>query len=339
MKVGLVGVGRIGALHAGTLGDLPGIDTVLVADADPGRAKVCADRFGLTPAGSIDDLFAARPDGVVIAAPTAAHAELVGRAARAGVAVFCEKPLAPDAAGTRAVLAEVEAAGVPLQVGFQRRFDPGYQAARERLRSGELGRLYSVWACTLDPAPPPAAYLPTSGGIFRDCGVHDFDAVRWVTGAEVVEVHATGANRGADFFAAAGDVDTGHALLTLDDGTLVSVAVSRYNGAGYDVRLELHGSLGTAVAGLDHRAPLTSTEPAEPAEPGTHQTDTPAYANFAERFAAAYVAELAAFADVAAGRIPSPCGGADALEAFHVADAAELSRRENRPVRIEEVRR
>ncbi|MET9020294.1 Gfo/Idh/MocA family oxidoreductase [Actinopolymorpha sp. NPDC004070] len=333
MKVGLVGVGRIGALHAGTLRDLPGIDAVLVADADPGRAKVCADRFGLTPVAGVDELFSARPDGVVIAAPTAAHAELVGQAARAGVAVFCEKPLAPDVAGTRAVLAEVEAAGIPLQVGFQRRFDPGFRAARERLRSGELGRLHSVWACTLDPAPPPAAYLPTSGGIFRDCGVHDFDAVRWATGAEVVEVSATGANRGADFFAAAGDVDTGHALLTLDDGTLVSVAVSRYNGSGYDVRLELHGSQGTAVAGLDDRAPLTSTEP------GSQRTGSPAYANFAERFAAAYVAELAAFTDVAAGWIPSPCGGADALEAFHVADAAELSRRENRPVRLEEVRR
>ncbi|WP_020573370.1 Gfo/Idh/MocA family oxidoreductase [Actinopolymorpha alba] len=333
MKVGLVGVGRIGALHAETLRDLPEVETLFLADADVARARDTADKLGISSSGSVAELLASRPDGIVIAAATTAHAELVHLAADAGVAVFCEKPLASDVAGTREVIAHVAAAGVPLQMGFQRRFDPGYQAARARLQAGELGWLHSVWACTLDPAPPHASYIPTSGGLFRDCSVHDIDAIRWVTGREVAEVRATGANKGADFFAAAGDVDTAHALLTLDDGTLAALAATRYNGAGYDVRLELHGSRRTFVVGLDDRAPLAS------AEAGVTWPTEPSYANFAERFRSAYAAELRAFVDVMAGRTPSPCSGEDALEALYVAEACELSRRESRTVRIEEVRR
>ncbi len=337
MRIGLVGVGRIGVRHAETLRDLADVDDLFLADVDVDHARKAAGAVGGVRAGSVTELFASGPDGVVIAAATGAHAELVAMAADAGVAVFCEKPLAPDIAGTRDTLARVAKAGIPLQMGFQRRFDAGFLAARSALAAGDLGRLHLVVACTLDPSPPHASYIPTSGGIFRDCSVHDIDAVRWATGHEVVEVCATGANRGADFFAAAGDVDTASAVLTLDDGTLVAMAASRYNGAGYDVRLELHGSRQTAVAGLDDRAPLAS------AEPGTTWPDGSAYPNFAERFAAAYSAELRAFVDVAAGRAESPCRGEDALEALYVAEACELSRREGRSVRmaeiLEEVRR
>lgn len=332
MRLGMVGVGRIGVLHAETLRDLPDVESVTVADADPVRAKQAADKLGIGAAADVEELLAGRPDGLVIAAATPAHAELVRLAVLAGVPVFCEKPLASDVPETEAILAAVAAAGVPLQMGFQRRFDPGYRVARERLRAGELGRLHSIWACTLDPAPPHAAYIPTSGGLFRDCSVHDIDAIRWVTGLEVAEVRAVGANKGADFFAAAGDVDTGHALLTLDDGSLAAIAASRYNGAGYDVRMELHGSQGSSVVGLDERVPLSS------AEPGTTWPSGPPYASFAERFQVAYAAELAAFAEVAAGRIASPCPGSDALEALLVAQACELSRKENRAVQVTEVR-
>lgn len=330
MRVGLIGVGRIGALHAETLRDIPEVDTLVLADASASRARQAADKLGV-PHTSVEELFAMAPDGVVVAAATSAHAELVLRAAEAGVPVFCEKPLAADVPETREVLARVKAAGIPLQMGFQRRFDPGYQAARAAFEAGELGNLHSVWACTLDPAPPAPEYLPTSGGIFRDCSIHDIDVVRWLTGREVVEVRATGANKGADFFAAADDVDTGHAILTLDDGTLVSLAASRYNGAGYDVRLELHGSSRTLVVGMDERAPLTS------AEPGVQWPTQRSYANFAERFHRAYVAELRAFVDVIAGRRESPCPGEDALAALYVAEACERARREDRTVRIDEV--
>jgi myo-inositol 2-dehydrogenase/D-chiro-inositol 1-dehydrogenase len=230
------------------------------------------------------------------------------------------------------VLDRIAGSTVPVQIGFQRRFDAGYTAAREAVLGGELGWVHTVRATTMDPAPPPASYVPTSGGFFRDCSVHDFDAIRWVTGREVAEVYAVGANRGADFFRAAGDVDTAAALLTLDDGTLGLVSGTRYNAAGYDVRLEVLGSLGDLVAGLDDRVPLSS------AEPGVTWPAGPAYPGFLERFRAAYRAELAVFLDVAAGRVPSPCTVTDALAAFRVAEACELSRREHRPVALWEVR-
>jgi myo-inositol 2-dehydrogenase / D-chiro-inositol 1-dehydrogenase len=324
MRVGLVGAGRIGALHGQTLRGLDGVE-LLVADADVERAR----RVGAA-VESIEDLFAAGVEAVVIATPTPTHAALIAAAADAGVPAFCEKPIGADAAEVRAVLARVAAAGIPLQVGFQRRFDPGYLALREAVRAGRLGWLHTLRACTCDPAPPPAEFVGTSGGIFRDLGVHDFDAIRWVTGAEVVRVHAVGSNRGARFFADAGDADTAAAILTLDDGSLAVCTATRYNGAGYDVRLEACGSTATMVAGLDNRAPLA------PAPPTGWPAGAP-YAGFMDRFREAYAAELAAFLEVAAGRRVSPCTGEDALAAQLIADAAELSRRESRIVELSEL--
>jgi myo-inositol 2-dehydrogenase / D-chiro-inositol 1-dehydrogenase len=326
MRMGLIGVGRIGAFHLETLAGLPAVEGVVVTDADTARAREAAGKTGATAVDTVTELFAEKVDGVVIAAPTNAHAPLIAIAASAGVPVFCEKPVASDVAGTREVLEQVAKAGVPLQVGFQRRFDAGYAALRGSVRDGRLGWLHTVRACTADPAPPHADYIPTSGGIFRDCSVHDFDIVRWVTGQEVTEVYATGANRGATFFADAGDVDTGVALLKLDDCTQVVCCATRYNGAGYDVRLEVCGSQGTLVAGLDDRAPLS------PAESGDQNPR--AYRGFLERFQAAYVAEIAAFCEVAAGRAPSPCAGEEALAALLIAEAAEQSRKSGRPVEV-----
>src|SRR6266545_2213433 len=255
MRVGLIGAGRIGAFHAATLRELPGVESLVIADADTGLARSVAERLGggVEAAGSVDGALSAGLDAVVIAAATPAHAELIHLALDAKLPVFCEKPVALDVAGTREVIAHVAASGVPLHVGFQRRFDAGYAAVREAVRSGQLGWLHTLRGCTCDPAPPHAAYIPTSGGIFRDCAVHDFDAIRWVTGREVTEVYATGANKGESFFAEAGDVDKATAVLTLDDGTLASVTCTRYNGAGYDVRLEACGSLGGAGGGLAGR--------------------------------------------------------------------------------------
>jgi myo-inositol 2-dehydrogenase/D-chiro-inositol 1-dehydrogenase len=325
MRVGLVGAGRIGALHGETLRGLGQVE-LLVADADAERAR----RVGGAAVASIEDLFAAGVDAVVIATPTPTHAALIAAAADAGVPVFCEKPVGADAAEVRAVLARVAAAGIPLQVGFQRRFDAGHVALREAVRAGTLGWLHTLRACTCDPAPPTAEFVASSGGIFRDLCVHDFDAIRWVTGAEVVRVHAVGANRGARFFADAGDADTAAALLTLDDGTLAVCTATRYNGAGYDVRLEACGSRATMVAGLDDRAPLEAALP-------TGWPVGPAYTAFMDRFRAAYAAELVAFLEVAAGRQVSQCTGEDALAAQLIADAAELSRRESRPVELSEL--
>jgi myo-inositol 2-dehydrogenase/D-chiro-inositol 1-dehydrogenase len=331
LRAGLIGTGRIGMLHAETLRANPDIDELLVADADPARADAVAARVGATLA-SVEELLGGRADALVIAAATPAHAGLVRRGADAGLPMFCEKPLASGVRETRELLEHVRAAGVSLQVGFMRRFDAGYLAAREAVRSGRLGVLRTIRATTADPAPPHASYIPESGGIFRDCHVHDFDIIRFVTGREIETVWATGANRGASFFAEAGDVDTSAALLTLDDGTLATVTGTRYNGAGYDVRLEAAGSGGMVAVGLDDRAPLRSAEPGV-AWPAGHP-----YENFYDRFRAAYAAELEAFVDHVLGRIPNPCPPEDALEAFQVAEAAQLSCDEQRLVRVAEVR-
>ncbi|MGW4484206.1 Gfo/Idh/MocA family protein [Amycolatopsis sp. NPDC004368] len=333
MRLGLAGTGRIGTAHAETLKGFAEVSSVVVADVDPARASAAAKKLDVEAASGIDSLFASGLDALVVTAATDAHPGLIMRAVDAGLPVFCEKPVAADISGTLAVIDHIAGSSVPVQIGFQRRFDAGYQAARAAVASGSLGWLHTVRATTLDPEPPPAAYVPHSGGLFRDCGVHDFDIIRWVTGREVVSAYAVGANRGAAFFADADDVDTAAVLLTLDDGTLATVSLTRYNGSGYDVRLEALGSRSGIVVGLDDRAPLLS------AEPGFAPLAGPAYPGFMERFRPAYAAELAAFLDVAAGRTPSPAGVADALEAFSIAEACELSRREGRPVQVSEVRR
>jgi myo-inositol 2-dehydrogenase / D-chiro-inositol 1-dehydrogenase len=334
MRIGLIGAGRIGTSHAATLSELPGVESVVIADADQGRVgelvTVLAGRAcSVEAADGVAALFEAGVDGIVVAAATDAHAALVKRGATAGLPVFCEKPVAPDIAGTLEVIEVVRAARIPVQVGFQRRFDAGHAAAREAVASGRLGWVHTVRSCTLDPAPPPRQYIPGSGGIFRDCVVHDIDSVRFVTGREVVQVMAVGANRGDAFFAECGDVDTAASVLTLDDGTIAVTSATRYNAAGYDVRLEVFGSKDSLVAGLDDRTPLS------PAEGGGSGN---AYGNFQERFADAYAAELRAFTELVAGRIESPCTPEEALEAFIVAEACERSRRQGAAVRVDGVR-
>ncbi|MFE6861441.1 Gfo/Idh/MocA family oxidoreductase [Nocardia sp. NPDC057668] len=333
IRIGLAGTGRIGAVHAETLTTLPGVEAVVVADADAARARSTADKLGVEFAPDIEALLAANLTGLVITTATDSHPALITAAVDRGIPVFCEKPIAADILGTLAVIDRLTGSPVPVQIGFQRRFDAGYRAARTAVTSGDLGWVHTLRATTLDPAPPPAEYIPRSGGVFRDCGVHDFDIIRWVTGREVVEVYATGANRGDRFFSAAGDVDTAAVILRLDDGALATVSLTRYNGAGYDVRLEVLGSLGNAVVGLDDRSPLHSVEPGYP--PST----LPAYPGFLDRFHPAYTAELATFVGVATGRMPNPCPPADALEAFYIAEACELSRHTARPVPLAEVRR
>jgi myo-inositol 2-dehydrogenase/D-chiro-inositol 1-dehydrogenase len=333
MRIGLIGVGRIGAFHAATLRGLPGVDSLVISDADSGRARDVAWRLGTELADSAPDLLASGIDALVIATATGTHPELIRLGVEKGLPVFCEKPVAPDIDGTLAVINDVRGGSVEVQIGFQRRFDAGFRAARKAAREGALGWLHTIRSTTLDATPPPAGYIPGSGGIFRDCAVHDFDAIRWVSGREVRTAYAVGANRGEEFFKAAGDVDTAAAVLTLDDDTIALVSCSRYNGAGYDVRLELLGENGSVCAGLDDRMPLRS------ADQDVGFPEGPAYRQFMERFSDAYIAEMAAFTDVVAGRAPSPCTPLDALEAFYVAEACELSRRRGEPVHVAEVRR
>jgi myo-inositol 2-dehydrogenase/D-chiro-inositol 1-dehydrogenase len=309
------------------------VTELIVADADRGRARAVAERLGAGVAAGVDELFETAFDALVVATPTVSHAELILRGVDAGVPVFCEKPVAVDLKQTIEVVGRVAQAGAKVQIGFQRRFDAGYRAARVAVDTGAIGTVHRLHLITADPAPPLPAYIPTSGGIFRDCHIHDFDIALWLIGQPVVEVYATGANRGATWFAEAGDVDTSVALLTFADGTLATVQGSRYNGGGYDVRAELAGTLGTYVVGLSDRAPLRS------AEPGVAWPAGEPWPDFWQRFCPAYRAELDAFLALAAGRGENPCPPQDALAALYVAEAADLSRREHRPVRVEELSR
>ena len=271
-------------------------------------------------------------DGLVIASSTPTHPELILSAIDAGIPTFCEKPVANNPRAAQALLDKTSGTEVPVHIGFHRRFDPGHVRAREELRSGNLGFVHTIRSMVLDPAPPPAEYIGVSGGIFHDCSVHDIDAVRWVSGSAVVEVYATGGNRGETFFKEAGDVDTGAAILRLEDGTIGIISNSRYNGGGYDVRLELHGSRGAVAAGLDDSYPMRSLEE------GVAFPEGPPARFFMDRFQVAYIAELTAFTEVVSGLRESPCTIADAVETSWVAEACTVSRRENRPVQMDELR-
>ena len=337
-RLGVVGLGRIGAFHCDTLAAAGGVSSLVVLDDRPDVTASVADRHGATAVTTLDDLLSADLDGVVIAAATPAHAAVLLTAADAGVPVFCEKPLASTAVESAAVVAGLAGSDVPVQIGFNRRFDPSVAAAYRAVRAGDLGALHTVRSTTLDPAPPPADYIAASGGMFRDCSVHDFDVVRWIVGREVVSVFAAGSNQGVPAVAEAGDVDSATVLLTFEGGTVGVVSNSRYNGRGYDCRLEVHGSEDTVVAGWDPHSPVRNMEAAQGFPHGEiFPADAP-HSFFMDRFAQSYRDELTAFLDVAAGTRPSPCTAQDALEVAWIAEAATESLRRGAPVTLEEVR-
>lgn len=330
MRVAILGAGRIGTFHATTLVEHPAVERVVIADTRQERAVELASHLGAdaanTVADALDDV-----DACVIAASTDAHVALVQRAVAGGLPVFCEKPVAFELGPLLDLQARVRAAGVAMQVGFQRRFDAGFVEAARLLRAGELGRLRTIRLISADREPPHEGYIPTSGGIFRDMHVHDFDIFRWLTGEEIDEVFATGSALGDEAFDRHDDPGRTAITLRTAEGTLATLTGSRDNGGGYDVRMEVGGSLGTVAVGLDRRAPLWSSEalgPPDPKEP---------YEGFLDRFGPAYRAELSAFVEVVNGDRPSPCTLDDAIAALRVALAAGLSFAEGRAVKVGEV--
>jgi myo-inositol 2-dehydrogenase/D-chiro-inositol 1-dehydrogenase len=312
MHVGVVGAGRMGMHHAETLRALHGVERVTVADAMRGRGDF----------NTAEELVAAGVDALVIATPTGEHADLLRLACAAELPAFCEKPVALELEELDAVIADVARAGILVQVGFQRRFDDGFRAAREAVASNAVGTLLVLRAATHDPYPPSEEYIAGSGGIFRDLLIHDLDVVRYVTGREIIEVYAAGAVLATPWFAAQDDVDTAAAILTLEGGPLAVLTGTRHDPLGYDVRLEVFGTADSLVVGLDARAPLHA--PGEPARRG--------YQNFLERFAGAYRAELAAFVETVRNGGPSACTLDDARRALAAAAAAERSRRVGRAI-------
>jgi myo-inositol 2-dehydrogenase/D-chiro-inositol 1-dehydrogenase len=327
VRVLLVGAGHIGALHARNLTALDAVSELAVADVDAGRAEALAAAVGARTAPRPDP-FAWAPDAVVVAAATTAHPELVRGCLERRIPCFCEKPLAAGVDETVALVRESEAAGVPVQVGFMRRFDPGLVALRGLIDRGALGRVHTLHVASHDHEPPSEEYVARSGGMFRDQLIHDFDMIRWVTGSEVATVYAAGAVRTIDFAARHGDVDTCALVLTMTGGELVLVAGTREDGAGEDVRIEVVGSGQSAAAGLNARTPLRLLDPI-----GVETGRSP-YMSAFDRFAAGYVGEIERFLALAAGTAESPCPPRDALATLLVAEAAERSLAAAAPVAV-----
>ncbi|GAB3912070.1 Gfo/Idh/MocA family oxidoreductase [Kibdelosporangium lantanae] len=325
MRIGVAGVGRIGTMHAGNLASLDAVDEVVLFDPVPGRAAETAAT--VDKARAVDDLdtLLRDSDGVLVATPTTTHPDTVRRALAAKVPVLCEKPIASDYAEMSALVQDVEASGVEVLVGFQRRFDPAIAELYRRIRAGDVGRLYLVRAVGNDAEPPDFGYLPASGGIFRDLLIHDLDAVPWLVGEPVVEVYASGSVLVDDAFAQADDVDNCVVTLKFAGGAHALLAGGRHDPLGYDHRIEVLGSKDSLAVGVDPRTPLTSLEPDGP------RVAADAYPGFPERFHRAYLNEMAVFVDVVAGKVENPSPARDSLTSLALALACDKSRRSGVP--------
>jgi myo-inositol 2-dehydrogenase/D-chiro-inositol 1-dehydrogenase len=329
VKVALIGCGRIGQVHAASIAAHADATLVRVCDAVADAAVQVADRFGGTPGTDVDAVLSDRQvDVVVIASSTPTHVDLLARAIEAGKAVLCEKPIDLDIERVRACRARVGDRIGRVMIGFNRRFDPSFRAVQTRVAAGEIGRLEQLIIISRDPAPSSAAYLATSGGLFRDMTIHDFDMARFFLG-EVVEVSAVGSNLVADYIAELGDVDGAMVTLRGRDGALCQITNSRRAVFGYDQRLEAFGS--TGMLSVDNLRP----DGVRAFTASTTEAAAPYLDFFLDRYTPAYRAEFDHFVtSVAAGTTPSP-GFDDGEAALVLADAATESVRTGRAVAVD----
>lgn len=329
MRIGVAGVGRIGTMHAAHLASLAAVDEVLLYDPVEGRAEHAAALLDKArPANGVAGLLD-EAEGIVIATPTDTHPALVRGCLAAGTPALCEKPIAADLAEMATLVEDIETSGIAVLVGFQRRFDPAVVELRRRIVTGELGPIYHVRATGFDASPPDPAYLPSSGGIFRDLLIHDLDVVPWLVGEPVAEVYASGSVLVDRAFADADDVDNAVALLRFTGGAHAVLHGGRHDPLGYDHRIEVLAGKDSVAVGLDPRTPLTSLE-----LDGPHAADD-AYPGFPERFRRAYLNEMQVFVDVLGGRADNPSPARDSLVSLRLAEACERSRRTGVPVHLD----
>ena len=329
VRVGVLGVGRIGRMHARLLAhQVPGADLGMVYDVNPDLAKGVADELDVPAAGSADEVFTAPElDAVAICTSTDTHVDLLVAAATSGKAIFCEKPVSLDLGEVDRALAAIDAAGAPLQIGLNRRFDPAHRSVRDAVAGGVIGPVHLVRISSRDPAPPPIPYIEVSGGIFLDMTVHDFDMARYVTGSEVVEVYAQGAVRVDPAIGAAGDLDTVVVTLRHANGCLTLIDNSRQAVYGYDQRVEAFGAAGVASSANPpaHTGVVTTAD-------GSH--GAPLHHFFVERYTQSYVQQWEAFTRYARDGGDSPVTGADGRAPLAIGLAAWQSVRESRPVAV-----
>ncbi|HZB51902.1 MAG TPA: Gfo/Idh/MocA family oxidoreductase [Mycobacteriales bacterium] len=325
LRVGLAGLGRMGRIHAASLAwRCPSARLAGVTDAVGATAAAVGAELDVPVLPSYEALLSG-VDAVVIATPTGTHADLITRAARAGKAIFCEKPVSLDRPATVAALAAVAAAGVPLQVGFHRRFDPDWVAAAERIHAGDLGRVYLFRTSLRDMRSPRPQFLAGSGGFFVDVTIHDLDVARWLVG-EIVEIGAHGAALSDPGFAELGDIDTALVTLRFENGALGVIDNSRSAGYGYECSTEVVGSAATVRIENPPRHHYRWLTPG--------QATAPLVEDFEQRYPWAYAAELEAFARAVLDGVPPAVTGTDALAAFDLAGAADRACRTGRPVPV-----
>ena len=333
LHIGIIGAGRIGAVHAETLAfRLPEAKALIIADINRPAAEEVATRYGIPRVTESAEEVLADPEieAVLICSSTDTHTDLIVAAAGAGKHIFCEKPIDHRLEKIDRALAAVKKAGVQLQVGFNRRFDPNFLKVREIVKSGGIGEPHVLKITSRDPSPPPEAYIRASGGIFLDMTIHDFDMARYLMGSDVTEVYARATVLVDPVFEKAGDWDTAVVTLTFANGALGTIDNSRKAVYGYDQRVEVFGSEGMVTVANnapDSHICLDRT--------GTHSSLPLNF--FMERYTESYLREMQAFVDSVRENKPVPVTGNDCLMAVAIGLAAAKSVKENRSVKLSEI--
>lgn len=330
INLGLLGIGRIGKIHlSNVVRHFPGARVVAAMNpSEPGRAFARSLQVPFVTANADEVIHHPEVDALLVCTATEAHADYVIAAARAGKAIFCEKPLDLSLEKVNTTLAEVKKAGVPLMLAFNQRMDPSFQEVKQAISDGRIGELRSIQIISRDPAPPPVSYIKSSGGLFLDMSIHDFDMARYLAGADVQEVYARGLNLVDPAIGEAGDIDTGYVMISFKNNVTAMIENSRQASYGYDQRLEAFGSLGMVRAGN----PLKTTTQFLDAQ-GIRLSRNLDF--FIDRYAESYLLELAAFLDALKEGKAMPITGEDGLQAMRISLAAKKSMLENRPVRID----
>lgn len=326
----ILGAGRIGQVHARAVTSSPGARLVAIADPIADAAQSVAGAYGCD-IRSVDEIAASADiDAVAICTPTNTHAALIETFAKAGKALFCEKPVDLSLARVRACLRTVEAVGATLMVGFQRRFDPDFMALKRTIDEGRIGDVEMITLTSRDPGPPPYDYIKVSGGIFRDMTIHDFDVARWLLGEEVDTVQAAASVLTDPMIGELGDFDSVNVILTTASGRHCTITNTRRATYGYDQRIEVLGSKGSVTAGNHREANIEIAD-------GTGYLRPPLLNFFMSRYVNAYANEIAAFVDAVANGAATPTTGHDGVMALALTDAALKSVEERRTVKLTEI--
>jgi len=319
-RLGLLGCGRIGRVHARAISQLPGAELAAVSDAQPDAAARLASEHDAEVRRSEEIVSASDIDAIVICTPTDTHADLIEAAARAGKPSFCEKPIDLDVERVRTCLETVKAQDSILMIGFQRRFDPHFRALKSSIEAGTIGTLEQIIITSRDPGPPPIDYVRRSGGLFRDMTIHDFDMARFLLEEPVRRVLAIGDVRVMPEIADVSDVDTATVLMHSESGVQVTITNSRRATYGYDQRVEVLGSKGMLQVGNvpAYQLPVAT-------ETGIRSSVLTDF--FMDRYRDAYAEEMRCFVEIVETGAPPPVSGQDGLEALVLADAATTSAR------------